>query len=171
MAAGRMGALYEEEDGRWWLDVLGKGNKPRRLPVAPEMLNAYKTYRLAFGLSATTTKDDGIPLILNSRGKVLVGVTDVAAADSMKRLFAMAAGLADRDGDGDSAAALRNASAHWLRHTMLTKHANNEVALKTLQDNAGHANLSTTATYLHKSDIERHDELVTSIAVSQRHFT
>jgi site-specific recombinase XerD len=164
LAAGRMGAVYAEEDGRWWLDVVGKGNKPRRLPVAPEMLNAYRIYRLEFGLSATTARDDSLPLILNSRGKKLVGVTDEAAADSMKGLFAMAAGLANQDGDADSAAALRNASAHWLRHTMLTKHANNGVALKTLQDNAGHASLSTTATYLHKSDIERHDELVTSIA-------
>ena len=159
-----MGALYAEEDGRWWLNVVGKGNKPRRLPVATEMLNAYRVYRLAFGLSSTATRDDSLPLILNSRGNKLVGVTDEAAADSMKGLFAMAAGLADQNGDADSATALRGASAHWLRHTMLTKHANSGVALKTLQDNAGHASLSTTATYLHKSDIERHDELVASIA-------
>ncbi|MEO6353002.1 MAG: site-specific integrase, partial [Burkholderiaceae bacterium] len=78
-----------------------------------------------------------------------------------------AASLAEVDGDIDSAAALRNASAHWLRHTMLTTHANNGVALKTLQNTAGHANLSTTATYLHKSDHERHDELMASINEDQ----
>jgi integrase/recombinase XerD len=166
LASARMGAVYAEEDGRWWLDVVGKGDKPRRLPVAPEMLNAYRNYRLAFGLPTATARDDITPLILNSRGKMLTGVTDEAASDSIKGLFALAAVLADQDGDADAdaAAVLRNASAHWLRHTMLTKHANNGVALKTLQDNAGHASLSTTATYLHKSDIERHDELVASIA-------
>ena len=60
-----------------------------------------------------------------------------------------AAGLAD--GDADSATALRDASVHKVRRTMLTTHANSGV-LKTLQETAGHASLSTTATYLHKSD-------------------
>jgi len=36
----------------------------------------------------------------------------------------------------DTAATLRQASAHWLRHSMLTNHANNGVQLKTLQDTA-----------------------------------
>jgi site-specific recombinase XerD len=47
---------------------------------------------------------------------------------------------------------------------MLTNHANNGVQLKTLQDTAGHANISTTAGYLHKSDNERHDEIIASVA-------
>ena len=47
---------------------------------------------------------------------------------------------------------------------MLTMHANNEVSLKALQDTAGHANISTTAIYLHKSDKERHDELIGSLS-------
>ncbi|WP_407928230.1 tyrosine-type recombinase/integrase [Collimonas silvisoli] len=71
--------------------------------------------------------------------------------------------MAETDGDLDSASTLRQASAHWLRHTMLTTHANNDVSLKALQDTAGHANISTTATYLHKSDKERHDELIESL--------
>ena len=63
-------------------------------------------------------------------------------------------------GDGDSAAMLRQASPHWLRHSMLTNHANSGVQLKTLQDTAGHANIATTAGYLHKTDRERHDEIL-----------
>ena len=54
----------------------------------------------------------------------------------------------------DTAATLRQASAHWLRHSMLTNHANNGVQLKTLQD---------TAAYLHKTDNERHDEIIASV--------
>jgi hypothetical protein len=45
---------------------------------------------------------------------------------------------------------------------MLTNHANNGVQLKTLQDTAGHANIATTAAYLHKTGNERHDELIRS---------
>jgi site-specific recombinase XerD len=59
---------------------------------------------------------------------------------------------------------LRQASAHWLRHSMLTNHANNGVQLKTLQETAGHASIATTAAYLHKTDNQRHDELLASAA-------
>jgi site-specific recombinase XerD len=45
---------------------------------------------------------------------------------------------------------------------MLTNHANSGVQLKTLQDTAGHANIATTAAYLHKRDHERHDEIIGS---------
>ena len=163
IVAATMGAIYTEGDGRWWLDVVGKGSKPRRLPVSTEMLASFRDYRAAYRLPPNTVRDDATPLILNTRGGKLLSVTDEAASKAIKSLFAAAAALADGDGDRDSAAALRNASAHWLRHTMLTTHANNGVALKTLQDTAGHASLSTTATYLHKSDKERHDEIMASL--------
>jgi integrase/recombinase XerD len=71
--------------------------------------------------------------------------------------------VAARTGQDDLAASLRHASAHWLRHSMLTNHANNGVQLKTLQDTAGHANIATTAGYLHKTDNERHDEIIGSV--------
>lgn len=164
LTGARMGAMYTEGDGRWWLDVVGKGAKPRRLPVAPEMLAAFCEYRLAFGLPSHAARDDATPLALASRGQALAAITDEAAANAMKSLFAAAAILADAAGEPDNASALRQASAHWLRHTMLTMHANNEVSLKALQDTAGHANISTTAIYLHKSDKERHDELIGSLA-------
>ena len=35
--------------------------------------------------------------------------------------------------------------------------------LKTLQDTAGHANIATTAAYLHKADNERYDEIIGSV--------
>ncbi|MGS0742757.1 tyrosine-type recombinase/integrase [Glaciimonas sp. GG7] len=168
MTGAKMGAVYAEEDGRWWLDVVGKGSKPRRLPVAPEMLDAFRDYRKAFGLLPQTTRDDATPLVLSSRTRVPTSITDEAVSDAMKVLFAAAGRLAASEGDLDSAFSLRNASAHWLRHTMLTTHANNDVSLKTLQETAGHANISTTATYLHKSDKERHDELMQSIGQTSK---
>ena len=101
------------------------------------MLAAFRQYRLTYTLPPVTSRDDRTPMVLNTRGRLLVAVTDEAAANAIKYLLANAAGLADGYGDADSAAALRNASVHWLRHTMLTTHANNGVALKTLQDTAG----------------------------------
>ena len=46
-------------------------------------------------------------------------------------------------------AGITDASAHALRHTMLTHHAAQGTDLKSLQSMAGHADISTTALYLH----------------------
>lgn len=163
IVAASMGALYTEGDGRWWLDVLGKGNKPRRLPVPPTLLDAYRQYREAFGLTPQTHRTDATPLVLSTRSKELAGVTDETAGNALKAVFAAAADSAASSGDIDTANSLRAASAHWLRHSMLTNHSNNGVQLKTLQDTAGHANIATTARYLHKTDHERHDEIMASV--------
>ncbi|WP_202424161.1 tyrosine-type recombinase/integrase [Duganella lactea] len=162
IVSANMGAFYTEGNGRWWLDVMGKGDKPRRLPVPPEMLAAFRQYRAAFGLLPHTVRTDDTPLVLSSRGAALVRITDEAASDALKAIFAAAAITADGLGDADMAATLRQASAHWLRHSMLTNHANNGVQLKTLQETAGHASIATTAAYLHKTDNERHDEILAS---------
>ena len=162
IVSARMGSIYSEGDGRWWLDVLGKGNKPRRLPAPPATIGAYRDYRRAFGLLEQTSRGDRMPLVLSSRTKEYVGITDEAASEALKAIFQLAADDAAAKGDGDSASMLRLASPHWLRHSMLTNHANSGVQLKTLQDTAGHANIATTAAYLHKTDHERHDEILRS---------
>jgi integrase/recombinase XerD len=162
LVSANMGALYAD-GGRWWIDVLGKGNKPRRLPVPDEMLYAFRQYREAFGLPAHTARADRMPLVLSSRSRTVKRLTDEAAAEALKGIFAEAASAATQAGEADIAASLRHASVHWLRHSMLTNHANNGVQLKTLQDTAGHANIATTAGYLHKTDNERHDEIIASI--------
>ncbi|MDB5773577.1 MAG: phage integrase family protein [Burkholderia sp.] len=41
LVAADMGGVYQE-DGRWWLDVLGKGAKPRRLPVSQKLLATFE---------------------------------------------------------------------------------------------------------------------------------
>jgi site-specific recombinase XerD len=164
IVGANMGAIYSEGGGRWWLDVLGKGNKPRRLPVPDDMLAAWRRYREAFGLPPHAARADRTPLVLSSRSRVVTRLTDEAASDAIKAIFAEAALAADAAGKADLAASLRHASAHWLRHSMLTNHANNGVQLKTLQDTAGHANIATTAGYLHKTDNERYDEIIASVA-------
>ena len=163
IVSASMGSIYSEGNGRWWLDVTGKGNKPRRLPVPPDMLDAFRSYRQAFELLPQSSRTDRMPLVLSSRSRELQRITDEAASEAIKAIFADAARVADAQGDGDMAATLRQASAHWLRHSMLTNHANNGVQLKTLQDTAGHANIATTAAYLHKTDNERYDEIIGSV--------
>jgi integrase/recombinase XerD len=127
------------------------------------MIEAFEAYRQAFGLPPQPARSDRTPLVLSSRSRDLVRITDEAASEALKAIFAEAAQAAAVRGDADTAAMLRQASAHWLRHSMLTNHANNGVQLKTLQDTAGHASISTTAAYLHKTDNERYDEIIASV--------
>ena len=162
LTGAKMGAIYAEADGRWWLDVVGKGDRLRRLPVTMLLLGAFRAYRAQYGLMPQTARGDPVPLVLGTRGTAHDGVSDEAVSKAIKALFAAAAGIAETNGDRDAAAVLCGASAHWLRHTMLTLHANDGVSLKVLQATAGHANISTTAMYLHKSDKERHDEILAS---------
>jgi integrase/recombinase XerD len=156
-----MGAIYQE-DGRWWLDIIGKGAKPRRLPVSQRLLTAFEEYRVAYGLLPRTIRGDKTPLILTSRGGLL-RATEGAVSNAVKAALEAAARLADIRGNEEMGASLRKASTHWLRHSVFTHLANNGVPLTTVQATAGHAKLSTTGLYLHKQDHERHDEIISTL--------
>lgn len=88
IVSANMGALYAEANGRWWLDVVGKGKKPRRLPVPRDMLAAFRAYRQAFGLLPQASRNDSTPLVLSSRSHDLTRLTDEAASDALKRCSA-----------------------------------------------------------------------------------
>jgi integrase/recombinase XerD len=165
LVSANMGAIYQEDE-RWWLDVVGKGDKPRRLPVIAEMRQAYQDYRVAFGLLPRTVRDDRTPLVLGSRGGML-RATEGAVSNAIKGVLQLAAATAEERGDEDVAAQLRKASAHWLRHSVFTHLANSGVSLKTVQATAGHAKLSTTGLYLHKDDHDRFNEIASALERSK----
>lgn len=159
IARATMGAVHLDE-GRWWLWVVGKGSKPRRLPVCAELLDCYQAYRKAFGLAAPTHKHDAMPLVLSLRRSALTGVKAEATANVITGLFAQAAVLAKADGNLDAHGDLLEASAHWLRHEMLTAIVNHTGDLKMGQNHAGHADIATTGGYVHSQDVARHDAVV-----------
>jgi site-specific recombinase XerD len=53
---------------------------------------------------------------------------------------------------------LEQASAHWLRHSAGSHMADQQVDLRLVRDNLGHASLTTTSQYLHVDDDRRHRE-------------
>ena len=97
VCAGTMGGFFSRlsQDGRdrWWLEVLGKGQKLRLIPATPELMDELTRYRLACGLSPLPCTGDPTPLVLP-----LIG-----AALPMQRTGIHAIVKGPHDGDGRSA--------------------------------------------------------------------
>jgi len=69
-----------------------------------------------------------------------------------------AARLRALDPDHEPAASyVEQASVHWVRHTAST-HQSDNMDLKAVRDNLGHANLSATSIYVHTEDDARYDQ-------------
>lgn len=160
IARAAMGDFRQDGDGRWWLEVTGKGAKTRRLPVCPELLDSYRAYRVAFALPPATHKRDDTPLVLSVRRRAPAGVEAEATANAVTGLFGKAAALAEMAGDLDARGDLLAATAHWLRHEMLTALVNHTGDLKLGQAHAGHESVATTGGYLHAPDNRRHDAVL-----------
>jgi integrase/recombinase XerD len=71
-----------------------------------------------------SSRTEDTPLVLSCRSRGLARITNEAASEALKAVLGAAALAASADGDSDTAAVLRLASAHWLRHSMVTNHAN-----------------------------------------------
>jgi site-specific recombinase XerD len=157
-----MDSLRPDDHGEWWLHVIGKGNKAGQVPVPADLVEEYGRYRHAFGLP--TYPDDGeeLPLLLTSRGPVR-RLSDYAAGRAIKQLLQAAAQLAKDDGQHHLVKRLKQASTHWLRHSILTHQVNAGMPIKTVQLNARHADISTTGHYVHKEGRERHAETVAAL--------
>jgi len=158
-----MGALFGERDRdgvqRWWLEVLGKGDKVRIVPATSELMAELRTYRNGYGLPPSPYPGDLTPLLLPlggapramSRGGVHVIIKSVfeSTANRLHEHGDAFAGLGER---------VMQASAHWLRHTAGSHMANKDVDLRHVRDNLGHESIATSSGYLHSADHVRHAE-------------
>jgi integrase/recombinase XerC len=114
-----------------YIKVLGKRNKERLIPIAPELLqkiNQYRVAKRALGLEHPN-------LLLRINGQALY-------AQLVYRLVKEVLG---------TLSGVEKRSPHVLRHTFATHMLNNGAGLETLKDLLGHANLSATQVYTHNS--------------------
>jgi site-specific recombinase XerD len=154
--AGHTMASFVEIRGRWWWQIIGKGQKPARVPVNQDMLAALRRYRESYDLDPFPTPSDATPLVMNLSGTA--GISDNMIYRIIKKLVTNAADkLASQD--PYQAEKLRRASTHWLRHTSITHQADSGMELRHLQRNARHAKLDTTGLYLHAEEDEWHDAM------------
>ena len=142
---------------RWWLEVTGKGGKPRLVPVTNELMAELIRYRKVASLSPLPIEGDALPLMIP-----LIGPAKPMARSAIHELVKAvmresAARLRQRGPKFEAAAAhLEQASTHWMRHTA-GSHLSEKADIKVVRDNLGHANISTTSVYLHSEDDARHD--------------
>ncbi|MET3135133.1 integrase/recombinase XerD [Oxalobacteraceae bacterium GrIS 1.11] len=159
-----MGALSQSDDGRWWLHVIGKGNKARDVPVPDTLLTEFQRYRLAFGFAALPAPREAIPLLLTTRGTP-ARASDDAIYRALKTLFAGAGVIARELGNSAAVDRLQQASPHWLRHSAFTHQVQGKAPLKTVQLNAGHGSIATTSRYLHEEDEVRHAQTLAAAVI------
>ncbi|MBB5413402.1 site-specific recombinase XerD [Paraburkholderia sp. HC6.4b] len=142
------------ECGDWTLTVLGKGRKPRSIPLPDDCVAFLKHYRRARGLSPEQSTDDDASLFYGRRGGKLgtSGLYREVKAAFLDILSLNAhANLADK-------LALQRASTHWLRHFFAKVLVVDErVTLSVAQELLGHANVNQTASYarVDQSDLRK----------------
>jgi site-specific recombinase XerD len=159
---------FDEGEIGWMLTVIGKGGKPREVPVPIEVIEDISVYLRQRGLHPDPEMhhdkatfligkvDDGGPT--EQAYPAEEGITAGTLYEQLKRFFQKAAkGLAKSD--AKSAARLASASTHWLRHS----HGSHAVAAGTpieiVQNNLGHASLSTTTIYVTSEKKRRYQEM------------
>ncbi len=157
-----MGAFFVRRDSegeeRWWLEITGKGDKIRLVPATAELMVELARYRRESGLPPFPLPSEPTPLLLPIGGKQRV-MTRSAVHLIVKEVFSRTAmRIRERGTEFERLACLiEEASAHWLRHTAGSSMAN-AMDLRNVRDNLGHSSISTTNTYLHTEDDERHKE-------------
>lgn len=148
----------------WLLNVVGKGGKPRQVPLPIEVVGELSRYLVSRGLDPDPQSGDNVGVFLLGkasdigelahqlqRGRGLDPKEGIAANtlyNQLKRFFGDCAQVLSVQGEAKGAARLALASTHWLRHT----HASHSIAKGTRveieQQILGHASLVTTTVYV-----------------------
>jgi len=192
LAAARRGSLHYvhadqalDEPGGWFLEVLGKRNKVREVPIPDTLIVEMEAYLAHRGLltmpspsltvppgtflvgplpsKVTTTKpidradsiqnaasgsSDGMSASRKRQRKdVADGVRPQTIHLALKDLFARSM-AAHHFKDQATADKMRQASAHWLRHTLASRAVARGTPVDVVASAFGHANIATTSLYI-----------------------
>jgi len=158
LAKARTGHLHrvavDDEAGEAWvLEVVGKRQKQREVPMPDLLMAALSDYLVYRGLSGDPrecAKDTPLIGKLDQR----TGTSSGDASDALtpgaiyKMLDTVFKSAAETLENPEDAARLRQASTHWLRHTHGTHAVADKVPLDVVQYILGHASLDTTSIYV-----------------------
>jgi integrase/recombinase XerD len=150
VSANTMGRFFSRRYAagrdRWWLEVTGKGDRERLMPATAEMMAELSRYRRTHELSALPFPGESTPLVLPV-GVARKPLTRAALHKIVKEVFEGAASSLRASGNSNEERVnrLEQASAHWLRHSAGSHMADQQVDLRLVRDNLGHASLTTTS--------------------------
>ena len=125
--------LFRDPQGRLGLLVLGKGAKERVVAIRDDLWSLLVADRKRRGLPTNLDARDKTPLLATARGEAPTPMT----LWRWVRAAAEAAGL-------DKAP-----SPHWLRHTFGTLAATSGASVFAIQQDMGHAQITTSQRYIH----------------------
>lgn len=165
MATGKMSS-FSVSNGKWWWKVLGKGKKLVSIPVANGMVKALIRYRTFRGLTPVPHSTDDTPLLPSLRSKKTRPINARQINNILDTLFESAASIIEsRAGEFTKeqilvmSDKLRQASAHWGRHTSITFQINSGIDKSLVQKNARHSDARTTDRYTHADRDHWHLEM------------
>ena len=115
-----------------FINVIGKGNKERVVPLGRKAIEAVKRYLEA-----------GRPALVTRRTPSSVFITKRGTAFSRSALWKRIKDRARRAGIG------RNVTPHMLRHSFATHLLDHGADLRVIQELLGHASIGTTEIYTH----------------------
>ena len=115
-----------------FINVIGKGNKERVVPLGRQAVDALKRY-LEAGRPQLVTKRSPATVFLTQRGTPFAAVTLWLHIKNRVR----------------QAGIERNVTPHMLRHSFATHLLENGADLRVIQEMLGHASISTTEVYTH----------------------
>jgi hypothetical protein len=115
----------------WVLKVIGKGNKPRVVPLPDRVAEELAAYLRSRGIRDDLRDCDGsLPLIerlrndayeLPASGKAKTTLAPSSIYRSLKQFFRNCAAALEGEGNDVAAERLRAASTHWLRHIRMAR--------------------------------------------------
>jgi len=163
IAKAKIGDIVRVErktESQYWLNVIGKGKKYRKIPVPNKTYRMINAAHIELTGKTISESEEGSPIIppLRVRRKGVYFLTPLAIHKTLKEFFAIAS-TELLDIDPEASKKLSMASTHWLRHTHGTHAVNMDIPLTIVRDNLGHTNISTTSQYVHADLDDRHNEI------------
>lgn len=154
-------------EGEWFLNIIGKGDKPRKIVVVDEYLDVLVDFRQALGLnSALPEFEETTPLIPSENTKT--PISDSRVWQILKIAFEYGAQLflerpatteEEKLSNQYKASKLRKASPHWLRHSYGTYLVKSGVPIEKVKELMGHSDISTTMLYVHIAKMDLHESV------------
>lgn len=157
-----MSSIRCSASGTWWLNVLGKRNKVRDVPISDELYQDLLLYREAFGLPREIPAKDPTPLLLAANSKLKRAHTSTVLK-ALIEIMTRAADLAIQREQYELADRLSEATTHWLRHSCFSHLAKATGDLVMIKSLAGHSKIETTSRYLHTENDELHAGVVRTL--------